>query len=624
MSCGAALASACPSCGTENPPGAKFCIECGTALAAARSRASPAPTSPAASRQRPPEERRQATVLFADLSGYTAVAERMDPETTKSLVDRALRRLGQEVERYGGSVDKYIGDNVMAVFGAPVAHEDDPERAVRAGLAMQAAMGEINEGLASNPNFGDANFLLRVGINSGEVLAGRVGDGYTVIGDAVNVAARLQAAARPGTVTVGEATHRLTRGAIEYAELEPLELKGKSKPVPAWEAGAVLVSTGLRSARAASPLIGREDEFALLLSLYERVVREGQSHLVTVLGQAGVGKTRLMSELTEALAEQPERPAVRIGRCPAYGSGISYWALGEILRGQFEILDTDEPDVAFGKLHRGLEQLLADSNSDEPPERLAVLIARSLGIEPPEDIESASGVDHENPEQMRDRIFSAIRVLAEAVSDRRPFVLVVEDIHWADEGMLDLIEHLARWVRGPMLLICLARDELLDRRAGWGGGRRNATTISLEPLSTEQARELVGALVPAGGNGDELDIGHLVGQVAARSGGNPLFAEEMVNLMEENRSMTMTGALPETVHSVLAARLDSLERGERRIVQHASVVGQTFWLGSLAWAAEEEGTTSTPRSPRSRTRTSSCGLPGRGSRASRSTRSSTS
>ena len=381
MSCGAALAAACPGCGTENPPGAKFCIECGTALAGGAA----APQVPAPPVEtRPPEERRKATVLFADLSGYTAVAERMDPETTKALVDRALRRLGQEVERYGGSVDKYIGDNVMAVFGAPVAHEDDPERAVRAGLAMQAAMGEINEGLASNPNFGDANFLLRVGINSGEVLAGRVGDGYTVIGDAVNVAARLQAAARPGTVTVGEATQRLTRGAIDYAELEPLDLKGKSEPVPAWEAGAILVSTGLRSARAASPLIGREDESALLLSLYERVVREGQSHLVTVLGQAGVGKTRLMSELTETLAEQPERPAVRVGRCPAYGSGISYWALGEILRGQFEILDTDEPDVAFGKLHRGLEQLLTDSKSDEPPERLAVLIARTLGIEPPE------------------------------------------------------------------------------------------------------------------------------------------------------------------------------------------------------------------------------------------------
>src|SRR5215213_1970383 len=356
MSCGSPLAAACPACGTENPPGAKFCIECGAALAGeeapARAPAVPVRPTPPAADARPPEERRVATVLFADLSGYTAVAERMDPETTKSLVNRALQRLGQEVVRYGGTVDKYIGDNVMAVFGAPVAHEDDPERAVRAGIAMQAAMGEINDGLAQNPTYGDASFLLRVGINTGEVLAGSVGDEYTVIGDAVNVAARLQAAARPGSVTVGESTHRLTRAAIDYTELEPLRLKGKAELVPAWEAGAVLAPSGMRSARAASPLVGRDYETDLMLSLYDRVVREGRSHLVTVMGQAGVGKTRLISELTGRLGELPDQPAIRVGRCPAYGSGISYWALGEILRGQFEILDTDEPDIAFGKLHR--------------------------------------------------------------------------------------------------------------------------------------------------------------------------------------------------------------------------------------------------------------------------------
>ena len=265
MSCGAALSPTCPSCGTQNPPGAKFCIECGTGArggwirrggASARVDAPAAPDPRGGGAGQPPraqrgalfggqlpgvaapawgspagglpEERRKATVLFADLFGYTAVAERMDPEAVKSIIDRALRRLGQEVVRYGGSVDKYIGDNVMAVFGAPVAHEDDPERAVRAGLAMQAAMEEINQdiGVAAG-----VSFSLRVGINSGDVLAGQVGDGYTVMGDAVNVAARLQAAARPGSVTVGEITHRLTRGAIEYDELEPLTLKGKSEPV---------------------------------------------------------------------------------------------------------------------------------------------------------------------------------------------------------------------------------------------------------------------------------------------------------------------------------------------------------------------------------------------------------
>src|SRR5215211_4465682 len=285
MSCGSALALTCGSCGAENPPGAKFCIECGSGFQGATG-ASPASAVPrgaapqgASAGVRPdlappgasaalPEERRTATVLFADLSGYTAVAERMDPETLKSLVDRALQRLGQEVDRYGGRVDKYIGDNVMAVFGAPVAHEDDPERAVRAGLAMQAAMDEINGWMS---DAADVSFSLRVGINSGEVLAGRVGSGdYTVMGDTVNVAARLQAAARRGSVTVGEITHRLTRGAIEYEELEPLELKGKAEPVPAWEAVRLLVpGVARRAARTATPLIGRDDESDLLGSLFE-------------------------------------------------------------------------------------------------------------------------------------------------------------------------------------------------------------------------------------------------------------------------------------------------------------------------------------------------------------------
>src|SRR5919198_4108338 len=229
MSCGSALERRCPSCGTPAPAEARFCMTCGTALDGAPA-ATPRPQGPEAV-SIPPEERRQVTVLFADLSGYTAFAERMDPETVKSLVDRALLRLGQEVERYGGTVDKYIGDNVMAIFGAPVAHEDDAERAVRAGLGMQAAMAEVNDGLPSG-----VHFDLRVGINTGEVLAGAVGDAYTVVGDTVNVAARLQAAARPGTVTVGERTARATRDAVRYEPLAPLELKGRAERVSAWEA----------------------------------------------------------------------------------------------------------------------------------------------------------------------------------------------------------------------------------------------------------------------------------------------------------------------------------------------------------------------------------------------------
>jgi class 3 adenylate cyclase/predicted ATPase len=610
MSCGAALASSCPSCGTENPPEAKFCIECGSSLAgsaaagaappetAATSTAAHVPAGPLpAEPEELPEERRTATVLFADLSGYTAVAERMDPEAVKSLVDRSLRRLGQEVARYGGRVDKYIGDNVMAVFGAPVAHEDDPERAVRAGLAMQSAMSEINELFAAEAG---VSFSLRVGINSGEVLAGRVGEEYTVMGDPVNVAARLQAAARQGSVTVGKITHQLTKGAFEYEALEPLELKGKSEPVPAWEAVQLLVpGVARRAARAETPLIGRDDEAALLESLFERVAGEDRPHLVTVLGPAGVGKSRLLREQTAKLTERSEEPALREGRCPAYGAGIAYWALGEIMRGQFEILDTDDSDAAWAKLSKGIEDLVSDE-TDERPERIAALIARPLGIEAPEEIAitssvidttapgSSSGVrEGEDPQQMRDRLFSAVRSVVEAVSHRRPLVLAIEDIHWADEGMLDLIEYLARWVRGPLLLVCLARDELLERRPAWGGGRRNATVISLQPLTDAEAQELVTALFP-GDDGNGNGNGQLVAQVAARSEGNPLFAEEMVNRIREEGAPD-ANTLPETVHSVLAARLDSLRPLERRVLQHAAVVGETFWEGSLSSLAADEG-----------------------------------
>ncbi len=570
MDCGAPLPMPCPACGTENPAAAKFCIECGTALAA--SATAPAPTAEAL-----PEERRKATIIFADLSGYTAVSERLDPERIKSLVDRALRRLGEEIERHGGSIDKYIGDNVMGVFGAPIAHEDDPERAVRAGLAMQAAMGEVNERISTDVG---ASFELRVGINSGEVLAGRVGDGYTVIGDPVNVAARLQAAARPGTVVVGEITHRLTATAIEYSELVPLELKGKSEPVPAWEAvRAVVRGRAGRGPRVSTPLVGRKAESDQLLSLYERVVGDGRPHLVTVIGQAGVGKSRLLRELAVRVGGFDRPPAVRLGGCPSYGSGLSYWALGEIVRGSFEIVDSDNAAAAWGKLSGGVAELLAASGSEEAPERVAAALGRPLAIEPPPGVGPESA-ELENPQQSRERLFSAVRTLVEAASARDPLIFAVDDIHWADEGMLDLIEHLARWARGPVLIVCLARDELLDRRPGWGGGRLNATTIALEPLRSEQARELVGALLPASG-------GELADEVAVRSGGNPLFAEEMVKRILEEGSGA-TEALPETVHSVLAARLDSLPRPERRVLQSASVVGQTFWEGSIGEAGERE------------------------------------
>src|SRR5689334_16875228 len=324
MSCGTALERRCPVCDTALPPEARFCMSCGTPVEEPARGGIEHPRAL-------PEERRQVTVVFADLSGYTAVAERMDPEAVKGLVDRCLRRLGDEVERYGGTVDKYIGDNVMAIFGAPVAHEDDAERAVRAGLGMQAAMEGINADIAGPY---DVSLALRVGVNTGEVIAGAVGESYTVIGDTVNVAARLQAAARPGSVTVGAQTFRATRGAIAYEELEPLTLKGKAEPVAAWEATGALATAPSRRALPAreAPLVGRGDELSLLQLIYGRVVREGRPHLVTLVGQAGVGKSRLLREYELALGGTDPVPTFRQGRCLPYGSSVVYWALGEVVR----------------------------------------------------------------------------------------------------------------------------------------------------------------------------------------------------------------------------------------------------------------------------------------------------
>src|SRR4051794_4995983 len=571
MSCGAELSPQCPACGAENPPGAKFCMECGTGLSPTAS--TPAPAAP----ESPPEERRQATVLFADLSGYTAAAERMDPEAVKTLVGRTLRVLGEQIERFGGSIDKFIGDNVMGVFGAPVAHEDDPERAVRAGLAMQEAMGDANR--QSREKYG-VGFSLRVGINSGEVMAGAVGDRYTGMGDAVNVAARLQAAGRPESVTVGESTYRASPEAVSYERLHPLILKGKEDPVPAWEATGVLAEPRRSPGRAQTPLIGREEEAGLLTSLVERVQREGRPHLVTVIGQAGVGKSRLLRELMSDLAESDEPPTIRRGQCPPYGAGIAYWALAEVLNDEFEIRDTDAPDAAWEKLRSGVIELMRELEDEQAGERNAALLAIPLGLEPPEELQQSEP----DPQRMREALFSAARAAVEAIARRRPLVLAIDDIHWADEGMLDLIDHLTRWVRAPLLLVCLTRDELLERRPGWGGGRRNATTISLEPLTEDETRELVAALMPSSENGS----GDVVPQVAERSGGNPLFAEEMVNRLLEEETVE-ADALPRTVQSLLAARLDSLDRLERRLLQSASVVGQTFWEGALAPTAAEEG-----------------------------------
>jgi class 3 adenylate cyclase/tetratricopeptide (TPR) repeat protein len=539
------------------------------------------------------QERRTVTVMFADLSGFTAISEQLDPELLGSVVGGAMRRLAAEVRRFGGRVDKFIGDSVMALFGAPVAHEDDARRAVLAALGMQAAMREINDEFGARHG---ASFELRVGINTGEVLAGTVGEAYTVIGDAANTAQRLQAAARPGTITVGRATVAATRESVGYRELAPLVLKGKSEPVPAWEAVGLIgeaVGDGVEAGRAGgrdgsgadgrtgTPFVGRRGELAALVSLAVGLGAGRAPHLATVVGQAGVGKSRLLWELELVLAASADGPRLRRGRSLPYGNNVVFWPLGEVLRAECGIVDGDASGVAWTKLSRRLAELLGGERGEPSVESAQIaLIGRLLGVEAPAGVESPSGAE---AQRMRETFFATVRAIVDGMARERPLVLAWEDIHWADEGMLDLIEYLAKSLREPVLLICLAREDLLERRPSWGLARRNATTVFVDPLGEDQTVELVSGLV-----GSERHSPELIATVAERAGGNPLFAEELVRrLAEEGPDAAVE--LPHTVQALLAARLDSLGGLERRVLAHAAVVGRTFWAGALADVTREDG-----------------------------------
>ncbi len=589
MSCGATLERRCATCGEPVPEGARFCMACGSPWAAdgggRDAAAQPAAAidvdQPSVALAAPTlDERRTVTVLFADLSGYTAVAARLDPESVKRQLDRILGRLGEEVVAFGGHVDKFIGDNVMAIFGAPLAHGDDAVRAVRAGLGMQGAMGEINEPLAAQHG---VTFELCVGINTGEVLAGYVGDSYTVIGDTVNVAARLQAAARPGSVTVGELTHRATCEEIEYRALsEPLALKGKAEPVPAWEAlAADEPAAGAFAGTAKTPLVGRTGELAQLHDLLGRVQRKRGPHLATVIGDPGVGKSRLLRQFEQELQDRESPALMRHGRCLPYGASIVYWPLGEVIRAECGIIDGEPPAAAWEKLSARIGELLDVTEPDSRSSAFkTAVIGRLLGIEAPDDQPLA---EQEDAQHAREVFFAAVRSCVEGLTRDGPLVLVWEDIHWADEGMLDLIEHLLQWARAPVLQICLAREELLERRAGWGGVRRDSTTIFLEPLGESETRELISALMRVEGVSEKV-----LAAVAARAEGNPLFVEEMVRRLSEAEGAS-AAELPATVQALLAARLDSLEPFQRRLLAHAAVIGRTFWEGALTPIAEAEG-----------------------------------
>jgi class 3 adenylate cyclase/tetratricopeptide (TPR) repeat protein len=550
----------CAVCGQDNPGGFRFCGSCGAPLTG------PAPA--------PTEERRLVTVLFCDLVDFTARSDRADPEDVGALLRPYHARQRAEIEGRGGTLDKFIGDGIMAVFGAPLAHEDDPERAVRCALGMLGAIEELNQGSPS------LDLAVRIGITTGEALV-RLGPGQQtegVVGDVVNTASRLQGVAPAGGVVVGEATFRATSRLFDYEELGPVRVKGKAEPVPVWRLEGARSRTGVEAVRrAGTPFVGRQAELELLEGLFDQTLADRAARLVTVVGEPGVGKSRFVAELAAALEDRPGLIAWRQGRCLPYGDGITFWALGEIVKGQAGILETDPAAQASGKLRAAVEALLPD-----PSERewLRARLAPLLGIADPDAVKLE-----------RAELFAAWRRLIEAMAAAHPLVLVVEDLHWADPAMLEFLEHLVRTSTGlPLLIVATARPELLERHPGWGDDLPAVTRMPLGALSDLETAQLVAALVGR----SVLPVG-VQALLLERAAGNPLYAEEFARLLAD-RGLVATDEVatvpeipvPETVHGLIAARLDALTPGVRALVQNAAVVGRVFWPGAVA-AMDDSG-----------------------------------
>jgi class 3 adenylate cyclase/tetratricopeptide (TPR) repeat protein len=562
--CGAALAVSCPACGTANEAGDRFCGECGSTLDAVR----PAEAAAPQARAVPESERRLVSVLFADLVGFTPLSEERDAEEVRDLLSRYFEMSRGLIERYGGTVEKFIGDAVMAVWGTPAAKEDDAERAVRAALDLAAGVTELGG------KVGAPDLRARVGVLTGEaaVTLGAEGEGM-VAGDLVNTASRIQAAAPPGGVLVGEATRRASEAAIEYADAGSRELKGKEEPVPLWQAIRIVGGKGgaLRPTGLEAPFVGRDREMHLVKELFHASASERKAHLVSVVGVAGVGKTRLSWEFEKYIDGLAEDIWWHRGRCLAYGEGVAYWALAEMLRGRAGIVEGEDPETALPKLRRMVEEHLSD-----PEERRWVepRLAHLVGLE-----------ERTAPDQAD--LFSAWRLLFERMAEQGPLEMIFEDLQWADGALLDFIEYLLEWSKDhPIFILTLARPELSDRRPNWGAGRRNFTSLSLEPLSPDSMEALMRGLVP--GLPTELQA-----RILDRAQGIPLYAVETVRMLIDRGLLTRqnggygpTGPIeldvPETLHALIAARLDGLAPDERRLLQDASVLGKTFTASAVA------------------------------------------
>ncbi len=578
--CGTRLEAACASCGATLVPGAKFCAECGapattTTLPSLDDAIRPASATPVA-------ERRIVSVLFADLVGFTSASEDRDAEDTRSVLAAYFDVARAVIERYGGSLEKFIGDAVMAVWGAPTAHEDDAERAVRAALDLTTDVGRITD-----PGGTGIVLELRAAVLTGEaaVTLGATGQGM-VAGDLVNTASRLQAVAPPGSVLVDEATRQAAERTIAFDAAGEHELKGKKAPVPAWRALRVVagrLGQG-RSEVLEAPFVGRDADLVLLRDLFHAVSREGRFRLVSITGQAGIGKSRLAWEFEKYVDGLVEPVLWHQGRSPAYGEGITFWALGEMVRRRAGLLETDDRETTIAKLATMLEQYVPD-RAERVRVEPALLALLGLG--------KTSGDQGE--------LFSAWRTLFERVADVGTEVLVFEDLQWADPGLVDFIEHLAEWSRDrPILVITLSRPELLERRPTWGAGRRNFTSIHLEPLPAAAMRELLSGLVP--GLPDAA-----MTAILRRAEGVPLYAVETVRMLVGDGRIILveggyraTGSLadltvPTTLQALVAARLDGLGPDDRSLVQTAAVLGMSFTAAALAGASGESEADLGPR-----------------------------
>jgi class 3 adenylate cyclase/tetratricopeptide (TPR) repeat protein len=544
----------CPACGEENADRARFCQNCATPLPEADQ-----PTG---------EVRKVVTVVFTDVTGSTALGERLDPEALRRVMSRYFDRMAAVIESHEGTVEKFIGDAVMAVFGIPRLHEDDALRAVRAAAGMNAALAELNAELERDRGVGLA---ARIGVNTGEVVAGDPSAGQRLVtGDAVNVAARLEQAAAPGEVLIGESTHRLVKDAVEVEPVTPVELKGKAEPVPAYRLTRILEDAGEGHARRLdSPMVGREKELDLLQRALERAVAERTAHLFTLLGPAGVGKSRLVLEL---LAGPAGGANVLQGRCLSYGEGITYFPVAEAIQTAAGVDRTDDVSTAKRKLAALLE-------GSEDRNRIGALVGGLLSWDEPGATEDA---------------FWAVRKLFEHLAGERPLVLVFDDIHWAEPTFLDLVEHLADWTRDAALLVCVARPELLDVRPGWGGGKLNATSILLEPLDGEDASRLVDNLLGSA----ELPAAART-RILEAAEGNPLFVEEMLGMLIDDGLLRLDGGtwravddladitVPPTIQLLLAARIDRLDAEERAVIERAAIEGKVFHSGAVASLASD-------------------------------------